>query len=174
MNIQSRLDQFRSDNPFDVQTQAKRLHAANDEDLILYVLALGLTAAKHRQRHQERDYMKSYGAAPENERLVPGRVTGSVVVIPSKKTANAAKALILNVWRINGEQPLGDATGNDLAVAINRENASAKGHTKNAEFYIDLKKTVGPAERVHEKWDEKTIREEIKRVYGEFRKQEAA
>ena len=173
MNLQSKLDQFRADNPYDCETQAKRLFASGDQELILYILALGLTMAKQRQRHVERDYMKNIGEAPPRERLVPGRVTGSVKVLPTKKTQNAMKQLILDVWHV-GNIKLGDATGNDLAEAINREHQSARGHQKNATFYAHVKKKVGEHEAVRERWDEQTIRSEIETVYGEFRKQEAA
>lgn len=173
MNLQSKLDQFRLDNPYDVETQAKRLLASDDKDLILYILALGLNTAKQRQRHVERDFMKNIGEAPPKERLVPGRVTGSVKIVPSKKTTNAMQQLILDVWHV-GDIKLGDATGNDLAVAINREHQSSKGHQKNALFYQHIKKKVGEDEAVREQWDERTIRAEIENVYGEFRKQEAA
>ena len=57
MDMSSRLDQFRDDNPYDVQTQAKRLLATGDKELILYALALGLVSAKSRQRHTERSYI---------------------------------------------------------------------------------------------------------------------
>ncbi len=40
MNLQAKLEQFREDNPYDVDTQAKRLLATDDKPLILHVLAL--------------------------------------------------------------------------------------------------------------------------------------
>lgn len=181
MDLASRLDQFRDDNPYDVQTQAKRLLAMadKDKDLILYTLALGLTTAKHRQRHVERQIIKNTGAAPPvpKERLVPGRVTGSVQVVkikPSRRMENAFQQLILDVWRVNGDQKLGDCSGNDLAVAIDREVSSASGHTKNAAFYRKIKEPMQATEIVRNKWEEKTVRAEIEKVYGEFRKEEAA
>jgi hypothetical protein len=174
MNLQNQLEQFRDDNPYDVDTQAKRLLATDDKPLILYALALGLTVAKHRQRHLDRDYIKNVGQAKEKERFRPGRVTGSVVPIkPSRKTQNATRALILSSWRINGDQPLGDATANDLSDAIKREMASANGHGKNAEFYTNLKAPLEGIERVHQHWDERTTKDEIEKVYGEFRTSEA-
>ncbi len=174
MNLQTRLEQFRNDNPYDVDTQAKRLLASGDKELLVYTLSLGLATAKQRQRHVERDYIKNIGEAPPKERLVPGRTTGSVKVVPSKRMQNAAKAFILDIWRINGEQKLGDATGNDLAVAINREVMSSVGHDKNATFYRKLKHELSDDDVVRDRWDEKTIRGEIENVYGEFRKSEAA
>ncbi len=87
---------------------------------------------------------------------------------------NAARTLILDVWRINGEQKLGDATGNDLTIAINREITSSIGHDKNAQFYRGLKKELNGTDQVRSKWDEKLVRDEIEKVYGEFRKGEAA
>jgi len=176
--MSSRLDQFRDDNPYDVQTQAKRLLATGDKELILYALALGLVSAKSRQRHTERSYIKNIGAAPPQERLVPGRVTGSVKVVPikpSKKLRNAIQSLIVDVWRVNGEQKLGDCSGNDLSIAITRETSSASGHTKNAAFYASLKsKMDDPKTTVRNVWGEKEVRSEIEKVYGEFRKEEAA
>ena len=174
MNIQAKLDQFRSDNPYDIDTQAKRLLASGDQELLLYVLFLGLVTAKQRQRHVEREHIKNIGVAPPKERFAAGRTTGSVTVVPTKKTRNAMTQLILDVWQINGEKKLSDATGNDLAVAINRELASAKGHTKNSEFYTSLKKDLAPTEKVSDKWDEASVRKLIESVYGEFRKAEAA
>lgn len=174
MNLQSKLDQFRSDNPYDIETQAKRLLASDDAELKLYVISLGLATAKQRQRHVEREYIKTIGEAPPKERLVPGPVTGSVKIVPSKKMQNAARQYILDIWRINGEVKLGDATGNDLAVAIKRESASRDGHEKNAQLYRNLKRTVGAEEIVRDRHDEQSIRAEIKKVYGEFRKSEAA
>ncbi len=177
MDLSSKLDQFRDDNPYDVQTQAKRLLAANDKELILYTLAMGLVAAKARQRHVERSYIKNVGAAPPKERLTPGPVTGSVRVVPikpSKRIQNAMQQLIADVWRVNGEQKLGDCSGNDLAVAISRETSSANGHSKNAEFYRHLKEPMKLTDTVRKTWEEKAIRAEIEKVYGEFRKEEAA
>jgi hypothetical protein len=177
MNLQNRLQQFRDDNPYDIDTQAKRLLASDDKLLLLYVLALGLATAKQRQRHEERSYIKNVGFAKPQERLVPrpGGTTGSVVAIkPTIKARNAMRELILNVWRINGEQRLGDATGNDLAIAIKREDASSVGHNKNAQFYGSLKQKTGNYERVSEHWNEDSVRREIEKVYGEFRKTEAA
>jgi hypothetical protein len=174
MNVQSKLDQFRTDNPYDFDTQAKRLLASDDKELILYVLTLGFAVAKSRQRHTERDYIKNVGQAPPVERLVPGRVTGSVKILPTKKTQNAMNQLILNVWRVNGEQKLGDATGNDLSIAIKRETTSSIGHDKNARFYAQLKKELNSKQTVSDKWDEGLVRQLIEEVYGEFRKSEAA
>ncbi len=174
MNLQSKLDQFRTDNPYDVDTQAKRLLATGDKELLIYTLSLGLATAKQRQRHIERDYIKNIGEAPPTERLAPGRTTGSVKIVPSKRMQNAARTLILDVWRINGEQKLGDASGNDLTVAINREITSSVGHEKNAQFYRSLKKELNGTDQVRTKWDEKLVRDEIEKVYGEFRKGEAA
>jgi hypothetical protein len=173
MNVQAKLDQFRNDNPYDVDTQAKRMLAADDQELILYVIALGLTTARQRQRHQERDYIKNVGQAPPKERLMPGRVTGSVRVLPTKKTTNAMSQYILDIWRV-GELKLGDATGNDLAGAIKREKASSIGHDKNARLYANLKKKLDDDQAVREEWNEASVRSEIESVYGEFRKQEAA
>ena len=177
MDLSSRLDQFRDDNPYDMHTQAKRLLAAADQDLILYTLALGLATAKQRQRHTERAYIKNVGAAPPKERLVPGRVTGAVKVVPmkpSRRMQNAIQQLISDVWRVNGEQKLGDCSGNDLAVAIDRETSSATGHSKNANFYRNLKEPMKSNDIVRNKWEEKALRAEIEKVYGEFRKEEAA
>ncbi len=174
MNLQSRLEQFRTDNPYDNDTQAKRLLAGGDQELILYVVALGLATAKQRQRHIERDYIKNIGEAPPKERLVPGPVTGSVKVIPSKKTQNAMRQMILDVWHVNGDQKLGDATGNDLALAIKREKQSSIGHDKNARLYSLLRKPMEDEDTVRECWDEKSVRTEIEKVYGEFRREEAA
>lgn len=175
MNLQARLDQFREDNPYDNNTQAKRLLAAEDIDLILHVLALGFATAKQRQRHQERDYIKNIGEAPRRGKIVSGAVVGSIKVIPSKRMQNITKQLILDVWRINGEQKLGDATRNDLTTAINREDRSAEGHGKNATFYRAIREPMGVSDIVREKWkNEKAVREKIETVYGEFRKTEAA
>jgi hypothetical protein len=174
MNLQSKVEQFCADNPYDADTQAKRLLAGNDEKLILYVLALGLATAKARRRHAERDYMKNLGHAPPQERLAPGRVTGSVKLLPSKKTRNAMQQMLLDVWRINGEQKLGDANENDLSIAIKREVTSSAGHDKNAQLYKSLKKDLGPHDIVRDKWDEQSVRDQIEQVYGEFRKSEAA
>lgn len=179
MNLQNKLEQFRDDSPYDVATQAKRLLATKDEELILYVLALGLTTAKQRQRHVEREYIKSMGQSPPGERLVPGRTTGSVKVVPikhSKRIQNAMKQFIVDVWRIHGEQKLGDATGSDLSDAVKRETASAAGHGKNAQFYTALKERLmdNGSDTVRDKWNEKDVRDRIEHVYGEFRKTEAA
>lgn len=178
MNLQARLDQFRDDNPYDVETQAKRLFATEDRELILYALALGLATARQRQRHAERDYIKTVGRAPQRERLIPGRVTGSVVSIPvkpSKRIQNAMRELIIDVWRIGGEQRLGDANANDLANAVRRETSSAAGHGKNATFYEALKQKLEAdgSDKVRDKWDEKDVKQQIEKVYGEFRKSEA-
>lgn len=177
MNLQAKLDQFRDDNPYDVSTQAKRLLATEDQDLILHVLALGLATAKQRQRHQERDYIKNIGEAPQLHRVVPGRVTGSIKTIPikpSKRMEQLTKQLIYDVWHVNGEMKLGDATANDLTVAINREKSSAQGHGKNATFYAAIRAGLEGDEIVRAKWTEKSIRAKIEETYGEFRKSEAA
>jgi hypothetical protein len=174
MNLQAKLDQFRDDNPYDVLTQAKRLLATDDKDLILHVVALGLATAKQRQRHVERDYIKNIGEAPRRGRTVAGPTTGSIRIVPSKKMQNVTRQMILDVWRVNGEQSLGDATANDLTVAINRENNSAEGHSKNSLFYNGLKEGIRGAETVRTKWSEKSVRAKIEEVYGEFRKTEAA
>jgi hypothetical protein len=87
---------------------------------------------------------------------------------------NVTRQMILDVWRVNGEQSLGDATANDLTVAINRENNSAEGHSKNSLFYNGLKEGIRGAETVRTKWSEKSVRAKIEEVYGEFRKTEAA
>ncbi len=179
MNLQTRLDQFRNDNPYDIETQSKRLLAANDKDLILYVLGLGLVTAKQRQRHAERDYIKNVGTAPPRERLVPGKVTGAVNVIkikPSQRIQNAMKELIVDVWRINGEQKLGDANAHDLSAAVKREIGSSNGHQKNAKFYRSLKDLLSEdgSDVVRTKCDEQVVRKKIEDVYGEFRKTEAA
>jgi hypothetical protein len=179
MNLQAKLDQFRDDNPYDVNTQAKRLLATEDTELILHVLALGLATAKQRQRHQERDYIKNIGEAPQPHKvkIVPGLVTGSIKTVPlkpSKRMEQLTKQLIFDVWHINGEMKLGDASGNDLTVAINREKSSAQGHGKNATFYSAIKAELGQDEIVRMRWTEKSIRSKIEDVYGEFRKTEAA
>jgi hypothetical protein len=174
MNLQAKLDQFRTDNPYDVETQAKRLLVSEDKELVLYTLQLGLATARQRQRHQERDYIKNVGEAPPKERLVPGRTTGSVKVIPTKKTRNAMNQFILDVWRVNGKQKLGDANTNDLATAISREKSSSAGHDKNAKLYTKLKTEMSANQIVREAWDESGVRGVIEEVYGEFRKQEAA
>lgn len=179
MNMQAKLDQFRDDNPYDSDTQAKRLLATEDKELILHVLALGLATAKQRQRHQERDYIKNIGEAPPQGRvrIVAGPVTGSIKVVPitpSRRMQNMTKQLIVDIWRINGELALGDATANDLAVAINREDKSAEGHGKNAKFYRILKEPMKGDDLVRKSWPEKAIRDKIKETYGEFRKSEAA
>jgi hypothetical protein len=174
MNLQNQLDQFCDDNPYDVNTQAKRLLAKHDNRLLLYVLTLGLMTARTRRRHNEREYIKNVGQAPPSERLVSGRVTGSVKIVPSKKTRNAMTQMILDVWRVNGETKLGDATGNDLAIASQTARASAAGQEKNAVFYDSLKKDMGPKEKVREQWTEDSVRSQIEKVYGEFRKSEAA
>ena|SRR6516165_4874243 len=179
MNLQNRLDQFRDDNPYDSDTQAKRLLATDDKELIIYTLALGLQTAKQRERHLQRDYIKNTGEVKQTERFVPrpGGTTGSVVVAkikPSRRVQNATRQLILDTWHINGEMKLGDASGNDLAVAIKRERASQRGHGKNAEFYTGLKSRVDKNDIVRQKWDEQSTRVEIEKVYGEFRQTEAA
>jgi hypothetical protein len=177
MDLNFKLETFRQDNPYDVNTQAKRLLATNDKDLILYTLALGLATAKSRQRHIERSYIKNIGAAPPTERLVPGKVSGSVKIVklkPSRRLQNAMQQMIVDVWRVNGEQRLGDCNGNDLAVAIDREVSSANGHAKNAMFYRNLKEPMTGITTVRQIYDEKTVRAKIEQVYGEFRKEEAA
>jgi hypothetical protein len=168
VDVRSKLDQFRSDYPFDVQTQARRLASSGDDDLIVYVLALGLQMALQRQRHMERSVIKNTGMAPQRERF------GSIKIVPSKKARNAMRQMILDVWRINGGMALGDATGNDLAIAIDREEKSANGHTRNAKLYRILKAEIGPNETVRSKWDENSIRDQIENVYGEFRQAEVA
>jgi hypothetical protein len=178
MNIQAKLDQFRSDNPFDLETQAKRLLAMDDRSLILYVVGLGLATAEQRQRHYERDFIKNIGSAPQRERLVPGRVTGSIVsvkVLPTERARNAARQLIADVWHC-GDKPLGTTTAIDMANAIKREKSSSAGHLKNAEFYGILKEGLKPdgSDSVSMRFTEKTLRGVIERVYGEFRKTEAA
>jgi len=176
MNLQNKLDQFRSDNPYDVDTQAKRLLATDDRELLLYTLALGLATAKQRQHHLERNYIKNIGAAPPQERLVAGHVTGSVKVVPikpGKRAQNAMAKLIVDVWRIGGDQKLGDANANDLAQAIKRESASAAGHGKNADFYTTLKEKLSGDDQVRHRWDEASVRDTIETVYGEFRHSEA-
>src|SRR6516164_1089242 len=103
MNIQMKLEQFRDDNPYDVETQAKRLLATEDKELILYVLSLGLATAKQRERHQKREYIKNVGEAPPKERITAGPVTGSIKITPirpSKKIQNAIKEFILDVWMV--------------------------------------------------------------------------
>jgi len=174
MNLSSKLDQFRDDNPYDCETQAKRLLATEDKELILHVLALGLATAKQRQRHIERDYIKNIGEAPFRGRVVTGPVTGSIRVKPSRRFQNVTRQLMVDVWRINGEIPLGDATANDLAVAITREDKSAEGHGKNAKFYRVLKEPMKGDDVVRKVWPEKEIRNRIEETYGEFRKSEAA
>ena len=107
----------------------------------------------------------------------PGRVTGAVKVVdikPSKRIQNLTQQLIYDVWRVNGDQKLGDCTDNDLAVAIVQETVSAGGHAKNATFYSNLKEPMKSKETVRTVWKEKTVRAEIEKVYGEFRKEEAA
>jgi hypothetical protein len=177
MNIQYRLEQFLDDNPYDADTQAKRLMASDDADLIRYAIALGLTTAKARQRQSERDYIKNTGYAMERERLVPGRVTGSVVVkkIPrGKRGQNALRLLICDAWMI-GDKMLGDATIADLSGAIAREVASAHGHTKNVDFYTAIKSRMTPdGGLLRKQLSEDAIRKEIESVYGEFRTREAA
>jgi len=180
MNLQSKLDQFRDDNPYDPNTQAKRLLATDDKDLILHVLALGFATAKQRQRHYERDYMKNLGEAPQPHKvkIVSGRTTGSIRTIPikpSRRMEQLTKQLLYDTWYINGEMKLGDANQNDLTVAINREVSSANGHNLNAKFYTEIR--AGLSEKddvVRSKWSEKTIRAKIEETYGEFRKSEAA
>lgn len=177
MNLQAKLDQFRDDNPFDADTQAKRLLAGGDKELILHVLALGLTTAKQRQRHQEREYIKTIGEAPQpREKIVPGRVTGSIRTIPikaSKRREKMVKELIFDIWHV-GNQKLGDTNRNDLAVAITRETNSANGHSLNVKFYTAIRASLDKEETVREKWSEEAIRSKIEETYGEFRKFEAA
>lgn len=177
MNLTNRLEQFRTDNPYDAQTQSKRLLASNDKELILYVLQLGFALAKQRQRHDDRQYIKNTGHANAKEKMTisRGRVTGSVVIKPSRKTFNAMQKLIVDVWTINGEQKLGDATAANLGEAVQREMISSDGHRKNAEFYNILRKPLmGTSQIVRDQWTDETMRPEIERVYGEFRKSEAA
>lgn len=174
MNLQAKLDQFRDDNPYDQNTQAKRLLATEDKDLILYVLALGLATAKQRQRHQERDYIKNIGEAPRRGKIVSGPVTGSIKIVPSRRMQNITKQLIFDVWRINGEQKLGDANRNDLAQAIDRETKSAEGHAKNAQFYTGIRGELDDEDIVRMKWSEPRMKAKIQETYGEFRKSEAA
>lgn len=178
MNIQAKLDQFREDNPYDIETQAKRLLANDDRALLLYVVAMGLTAAKQQQRHYERNFIKNTGIAPQRERLVPGRVTGSVIsikVAPTEKARNAARQLIAEVWHC-GDKALGTTNAIDMAQAIKRETASSLGHQKNAQFYGLLKEGLNPdgSDTVSMRYTEKALRGTIERVYGEFRKTEAA
>jgi len=177
MNIQMKLEQFRDDNPYNSETQAKRLLASNDTELILYVLALGLQTAKQRERHQQREYIKNVGETPPRQRVTPGRVTGSVKITPikpSKKTTDALKELIADVWMV-GDKQLGDCTEEDLSNAIKRENASSIGHAKNKALYVSLKKPLdGTQQCIRMKWNEKDIRQEIEKIYGEFRRGEAA
>lgn len=177
MNLQAKLDQFRDDNPFDVDTQAKRLLAADDKELILYVLTLGLATAKQRQRHQEREYIKTLGEAPQpREKIVSGRVTGSIRSIrikPSKRMERLTRELIFDIWHV-GNQKLGDTNRNDLAVAITRETNSANGHSLNVKFYTAIRATLDHEDTVREKWTEEAIRTKIEEIYGEFRKSEAA
>ena len=174
MNLQAELDQFRDDNSYDVETQAKRLLATNNTKLLLYVLALGLVAAKQRQRHQEREFIKNVGAAPQ-ERLIPGRVTGSVVSIKpitSRRRQNAMQQYIADVWMV-GEKRLGDCNHSDLAVARARERASADGHNRNDQLYGIFQTKLDPKDNriTHrQRWDEKEVRGAIEKVYGEFRK----
>ena len=177
MNLQAQLDQFREDAPYDVDTQARRLYATDDKDLILYVLALGLSTAKHRQRHSERDYIKNMGEAPQlhKVRMAPGRGTFKTIPIkPSKKMEQLTKQLIFDVWTINEGMKLGDASANDLAVAINRESRSAAGHARNIAFYDIVRSALKKDEVVRDRWSEKALRSQIEEVYGEFRKSEAA
>jgi len=178
MNLRTKLEQFRSDNPFDVGTQAKRLVAANEKELLLYVVTMGLMSAKQQQRHYERDFIKNVGHAPLRELLVPGRVTGSVVVKkmnPTERARNAARQLIADIWHC-GDKTLGTTTAIDMAEAIRRENSSSIGHQKNAEFYRILKNGLKPdgSDTVAMKYTEKSLRGIIESVYGEFRKAEAA
>jgi hypothetical protein len=177
MNLQNKLQQFRDDNPYDNHTIAKRLYATEDKALIIYVLELGLQAAKQRKRHEERSFIKNMGFAKPKERLAPhpSGVTGAVIRIKTgPKTRNALQEMLLDVWRINGEQKLGDANRNDLASAIKRETSSSVGHSKNAEFYAALRKQINDNDVVRQHFDEASIRSEIEKVYGEFRKSEAA
>src|SRR5215475_11724719 len=105
MNLQAKLDQFRDDNPYDNDTQAKRLLASGDEALTLHVLALGFATAKQRQRHMERDYIKNVGEAPPRGRVAVGR-TGSIKIVQSRRMQNITRQHIMDVWRI-GELQLG-------------------------------------------------------------------
>lgn len=172
MNIQSKLEQFRSDNPYDFETQATRLLAFDDKELILHVLALGFATAKQRANHLERDHIKNTGEPPQ-ERFRPGRTTGAAVkVTHSKKIRNAIQRLILDTWMV-ADKPLGDATGNDLQVAIASAKASANGQLKNAKFYGNLKTRTGAKDKVRSHWSETDIRNEIENVFGEFRKEAA-
>jgi hypothetical protein len=176
MKLSTKLEQFRTDNPYDVPTQAKRLLASKDEALIRYAVELGLTTVKFRVRHEQRQYIKETGYAQPRERMIvsPGRVTGAVMIRPSKRTQNAMQQLVLDVWRIQGEQKLGDATAADLGEAIVRETTSATGHTKNAQFYGILKETLNGTESVRSRWTDDTLRPKIEAVFGEFRRSEAA
>lgn len=176
MNLQSKLDQFRNDNPYDNDTQAKRLLAGGDKELTLYVLALGLSTAKQRQRHYERDFIKNVGAAPLKERFVPGPTTGSIIrVKPGKRQENARKQLILDVWIVNGDKSFGKCNWHDLGAAIKREDATRNGLALNIQLYKGVQQTLKPdgSDLVDQKWNEKTIRDEIEKVYGEFRTGEA-
>ncbi len=178
MNIQAKLDQFRDDNPYDIETQAKRLLAANDKELVLFVVSIGLATAKQRQRHYERDYIKNTGTTPPRERLIPGRVTGSIISIKAKQTdraKNAARQLIADIWHC-GDKPLGTTNAIDMAEAMKRETQSSLGHQKNAQFYGLLRNGLNPdgSDTIAMRYTEKALRSTIERVYGEFRKSEAA
>lgn len=177
MNLSTKLDHFRAENPYDIATQAKRLLATDDKEMINYVVELGLTLARSRQRHDERQYIKDTGTARPKEHMVvaQGRVTGAVKFIPGKRGRNAMTQLIADTWRVNGEQRLGDATHADLGSAIKRESTSLLGHRKNIDFYQELSEPLkGTTDSVRTKWSEGSIRTAIEKVYGEFRTTEAA
>lgn len=176
MSLATRLENFRADNPYDVATQAKRLLAKDDKELLFYVVELGLKYAKQRQQHEARQYIKETGFTRATERMIvsPGRVTGSVVIKTSKRTRNAIRQLILDVWRINGDQRLGDANAAQLGEAINREETSIVGHGKNVTFYKAVMAALEPNETVRQRWTDDTLRPQIEAVYGEFRTSEIA
>jgi hypothetical protein len=194
MNLQNKLDQFRDDNPYDFDTQAKRLVAKDDKELILYVLALGFATAKQRQRHLERDFIKNTGTAPP-ERLVPGRpiikpvpegkaktiipgrASGTVTrikITPNRRIQNAMERLVGDVWTV-GDKKLNDCNRNDLKMAENRAEASANGQMKNKTLYANLRATlVDGKETVGMRVPNAELRQQIEKVYGEFRTKEAA
>jgi hypothetical protein len=195
MNLQNKLDQFRDDNPYDYHTQAKRLLAKGDNELILYVLALGFATAKQRQRHLERDIIKNTGQAPPLERLVAGkpiipptpagkkpqtiisgRASGTVtpIKIERKHVQNALERLIGETWEV-GSKKLNDCNGNDLKNAEDRAEASANGQMKNKAFYANLRAAgVDNKTTVGAKLSNDQLRQHIEKVYGEFRTKEAA
>lgn len=172
-----KLQNFRDDNPYDIATQAKRLLAAKDDDLIRYVIELGLTMARQRDRHEERRHIKETGFTRPLQKVVmsKGKTTGSIIVKMGKKTRNAAQSLILDVWRINGDLPLGDATAADLGEAIIKEEKSLVGHAKNKQLYQIMQKPIeGTSSPVRSHWTDNTLRPEIEEIYGEFRTSAAA